>query len=308
MNLPLIKKELKLLLRGHLLNPLWDGRMARRRRRGEAARDATCEYLGKYLSFIASLKPDADAENADRGAESKDRIFSIWLQGEENAPRIVKACFASMRRNCTQELVVLDEKTLPQWIGLPAYINEKYCAGKIRPAHYADICRAELLTRHGGIWLDATCFATSAIPESIIGESFFIYLASSPLIGYSFVQNCFFRAKKGDFLMRAWRDCIFEYWKREKCAADYFVHQLLFKLLTENNEAAAARFAEMPKIEQDPTHALWWDYRDKPFDRELFDRLCAGAFFQKTEYKSSSASRPIAGSFSDVMQNKMYGL
>ena len=50
------------------------------------------------------------------------------------------------------------------------------------------------------------------------------------------------------------------------------------------------------------THALWWNYRDKPFSQETFDNVTSGAFFQKTEYKSKAAAFPSPGTFSDVIQ------
>ncbi len=303
---------MEIVLKGHILNWPWRGHLERRRRRGEVTRKAVCEYLEPFVPD--SIPEDAptdlnDAGNPERtrpDGENGERIFTIWLQGEDKAPEIVKACIGSIRHNCKAQLVVLDCESLAEWISLPDCIIRKWKEGKIRPAHFADICRVELLYRYGGVWMDATCFATSDIPAEIMDEDFFIYLSGDRLKGsYSFVQNCFFRSVKGSYLIRAWREAIFNYWKAEDSIIDYFAHQLLFRLTVVKNHRAARLFGKMPHVVQDPTHELWFGHRDEAFDKEEFARLTGGAFYQKTEYKSKSAREPVPGSYADVMR-KMY--
>ena len=62
----------------------------------------------------------------------------------------------------------------------------------------------------------------------------------------------------------------------------------------------------MPHVDQDPTHALWWAYGDKPFDQKVFDKVTSGSFFQKTTYNSPWVKNIVPGTFADVMVNKMY--
>lgn len=301
MNTGRIKTALKIIIYGHILNWPWRSGTRRRQVRGEATRKAVLEYLKRYAKQYSNIPPSPTEE--EKAAE-EERIFTIWLQGEENAPNIVKACFRSIRRNCRQKLTILDSESLKDWIDLPDTIMRKWQEGKIKPAHFTDICRTELLYRHGGIWLDATAFVTSPVPDFIMNEDFFIFMSYGNLSGsYAFIQNCFFRARKGSYLIKAWNTAIQTYWQYEDSTVDYFVHQLLFESVVENNPLARTLFDKMPKISQDPTHELWWGYRDRPFNKAIFDEITSGAFFQKTEYKSESASRPISGSFSDIMQN-----
>ena len=166
----------------------------------------------------------------------------------------------------------MDENTVFDYITLPQEIVDKYKAGKIAHAHFADICRVELLYEHGGVWLDATGFVTSPLPDWIEKEDFFVFLAGQNVGSpYSFMHNCFIRARKGAYLLDAWRAMILDYWMHENHNFDYFMHQLLFKTLVENDERAKKYFAKMPHVDQDPTHALWWGYGAKPFDQKVFD-------------------------------------
>ena len=322
----------EIVLRGHILNWPWRSRLERRRARGAATRDAVCAYLDRYVSEFLGM-PYTPAEDAGQpapygsgqpvpgspaqpvpdsfgqaspGDSGKERIFSIWLQGEQSAPDIVKACWRSIRANSSRELVVLDSGSIGDWIELPPHVTDKWRRGLIKPAHFTDICRVALLYRYGGYWMDATDFLPAELPEWIDDRDFFVYMSGERLRGwYAYIQNCFIRARRGNYLLALWLNAILVYWSHEDSAIDYFVHQLLFMKAVGSDPRAAELFAAMPKIVQDPTHELWFGNASKPFDPELFRSLTAAAAFQKTEYRSSDAVSPRPGSFADAMM-KMY--
>ena len=302
MNIARFFATLKLVLIGHIFNFHFFNRLARRKVRTDATAKIVSQYFKRYLPAVDSVKETDVIKDDDN-----DKIWTLWLQGEDAAPALVKACFRSVRRHCKQELVVLDANTVFDYISLPDEIVQKYKEGKIGHAHFADICRVELLYRHGGYWLDSTGFVTAPIPDWIENQDYFMYLTGDNYnIGgspYSFCQNCFIRARRGAFLLAAWRAMILDYWSKENHIFDYFMHQLLFKTLVENDERAKKYFAKMPHVAQDPTHALWWTYQNQPFDQAVFDKVTADSFFQKTTYRGSD--NPVPGSFADVMINKM---
>ncbi len=295
MNFPGVFTKFKLVLFCHILNPLWYSREKRRQIRTNYLVKTADKYFQKYLSAVKNIKETKVVKD-----DENEKIFSIWLQGEENAPELVKACYRSIRRNCKQELVVLDEKTLFNYITLPKEIIEKRKQGLIKHAHFADICRVELLYEHGGIWLDSTDFVTASIPQFMIDSDFFMFLVrTGGTFGYSFCQNCYIRARKGSYLLAAWRAMMLDYWIHENAELDYFMHQLLFKTLVTHDERAKEYFEKMPHVFQDGTHALWWDYKDKPFDKKVFKDVTKNAFFQKTTFKNME--NVIPGSFADEM-------
>ena len=321
-----------IVLRGHVLNWPWRSRLERRRARGAATRDAVCAYLDRYVPEFLGMPytpaadagqtapygsgqpvPDSPGQTAPgnpiqpvSGDSCKERIFSIWLQGEQSAPDIVKACWRSIKANSSRELVVLDSGSLGDWIELPEHVTDKWRQGLIKPAHFTDICRVALLYRYGGYWMDATDFLPAELPEWIDDRDFFVYMSGERLRGwYAYIQNCFIRARRGNYLLALWLNAMLVYWSHEDSAIDYFVHQLLFRKAVGSDPRAAELFAAMPKIVQDPTHELWFGNASRPFDPELFRSLTAAAAFQKTEYRSSDAVSPRPGSFADAMM-KMY--
>lgn len=286
----------KIMFQSHIFNWFWRSRDHRRDVRTTVLSKVAPDYFKRYLYAAASVQEEPVINN-----DKNDKIYTIWQQGEKNAPPIVQACFRSIRKNCHQELVILDDTTLFDYIDLPPVIIDKYKKGKIKRAHFADICRVELLYRYGGYWLDSTGFTVSEIPKWISDEDFFVYMVGNAGQKYSYMQNCFIRSRKGAYLLAAWRAMILEYWIHEPKSFDYFMHQLLFKTLVENDPRAKKYFAEMPHVDQDPTHTLWHNYKHKPFNQKEFEKLTSGAFFQKTAYHD--AIKP--GTYSEVM-SKMY--
>lgn len=287
------------VLKAHILNPMWASRQQRRKIRYEATYNHAMSYLRLYSAEVKALQPQQTST-----PQEPQRAFTIWLQGEEKAPELVKACFRSMRRHLKQELVILDEKSLFDWIQLPDYIVEKWRKGKITHAAFSDICRVELLYQHGGVWLDATDYVTAPVPDYIINEDFFLFMAGSKIRGsYARVQSCFIRGKKNNPLLSIWRQAIRLYWANEDSKINYFWMHLLLCLCVEQNEIARREFEKMPKVDQDPTHALWGDHCADRYTKEEFERLTADSFFQKTNFKDKRLNPLQPGTIAEYVVN-----
>lgn len=295
-----VARQVHLIAAGHVFNPFWHTREERRKQRYRATFTSAMRYLRRYAPAVSKVVPEPVTTPPE-----PERAFTIWLQGEENAPELVKSCFRSMRRHLQQEVIVLDEKTLFKWISLPDFIINKWKAGKIPNAHFCDLCRIELLFRHGGLWFDATDYVTAPVPQFIMEEDFFVFMSGKKIRGsYSFIQNCFIRARKGNPLLSIWQGANFAYWKDEDSKINYFVHHLLLRLSIDVNETAAASFAHMPRVDQDPTHALWGEHCCDPYDEAEYRRLTEGSFFQKTNYKDKRLATMPADAMGAVMMKE----
>ena len=58
------------------------------------------------------------------------------------------------------ELIILTKENLSQYCSIPDHIYQKLEAGIITLTHFSDIVRVTALAVRGGLWLDATIFAT----------------------------------------------------------------------------------------------------------------------------------------------------
>lgn len=276
---------------GHILNPFWVPRVQRRLRREELRARAIARYFSPYIKSAKKILKIQVSKN-----DKNEKIYSLW--GWNPRPPLVDSCFQSIQKNCTQEFIALDEKTLFNYIDLPGFMVDLHRSGQMKNAHFADIARIELLHNHGGIWMDATNFMTDSIHQNIMDQDFFVYMANGKFgTPYTYMQNCFIRSRKGAYLLESWRAVIHDYWSKNKSDFEYFQHQIMFKGLIGQDKRAGEEFKKMPKICQDPTHLLWAEYRNKPFNKEVFDKITRDAFFQKTMYRDVP-NLPV-GSFGD---------
>ena len=294
---------LKFIWKGHITNWLWRDKLTRRICRNNAFGEYKMSYLQKYADYAKNIRPESTLTTPVEDKEEK--IFTLWFQGEENAPDIVKKCFKSIRETYGDRFVILTDKNLYDYIQLPDYIMKKWKEKKIVPANFSDLVRIELLYRHGGYWFDATDFLTSPIPEYIEKAPFFMFVCSNVFFPHMFVQTCFMRGKKDDPLMGMWRKLVHHYWKEEEMACEYFLVHMLLKLLVRENPTARALFDKMPKKTMDATHLLWNKIGNEPFNRKLYDEMCEAVFFQKCSYKPQrhGVKEIIPGSMADYVVN-----
>ena len=100
-------------------------------------------------------------------------IWWCWLQGLNEAPQIVKACYASLVQEFkgskvqegqsisgVYEIKVIDAENWKEYIELPGYIVKKWEKKQIPPALFSDLLRLELLIKYGGTWIDSTVLCT----------------------------------------------------------------------------------------------------------------------------------------------------
>lgn len=85
-----------------------------------------------------------------------DYIWTMWWQGYKQAPAIVKCCIESMKRyNEGVCITVIDASNYEEYISIPFYIEEKFRQGMISVTHLSDIIRMKLISKYGGLWIDA---------------------------------------------------------------------------------------------------------------------------------------------------------
>ena len=286
---------LRKALFAHLLVPLWKTRKERRALRNQVM-TALCEAYVKDLPVVIP-------EDAVPQRSPKEYIFSIWLQGEQHAPRIVQSCWASIRRHCKEELVVLDADSIGSWIDLPEIVWKRWKSGRMRPCHFADICRVELLWKYGGYWMDATDYMCHPMPAFVSRQPFFLYTGDKE--EYSpFIQNCFIRAYAHHPVIGAWRNILRVYWERHSKAFDYFLPHRLFRHIVINNDQLSSMYAQMPHVCHNCTHTIrCGGHWEEPFDAALCSQLTSEGAFQKLEYKSASARNPFPDTFADYFVN-----
>lgn len=100
-------------------------------------------------------------------------IWTMWYQGYENAPQIVKEAIDSKINNSGNHRVILiDKNNLEDFVEVPEWMRAKVDAGIISLAHLSDYARSALLCKYGGIWIDSTIFLVDRIPDDVFHKEF----------------------------------------------------------------------------------------------------------------------------------------
>ena len=120
------------------------------------------EKLKKEFSYVLDEFKEYSFETEyDENAP----VWVSWMQGYDKAPDIVKKCIDSIKASTNHPVYIVTSENLNEYADIPDYISEKYASGIITNAQFSDILRMSLLSKHGGIWIDATVFAPKKLPH-----------------------------------------------------------------------------------------------------------------------------------------------
>ena len=231
----------------------------------------SAEYQKLYDKYRSVLERDIPVSYP---RSPSDRVWTCWLQGEENAPPLIKACIASMRRYLPdKEITVITDDNADSYIKIPGFIKEKRKKGIIPPAHYSDFIRCALLCKYGGLWMDSTVLVTSPeLPRFIFTQPLFVFkkvdLSRSPDAPV-FASNWLIGACSHDPVLETTLRLLLSYWKNEERLTHYYVFHLFF--------AMAARkypdnWAKVPTFNNCSPHTLMFEL-EQPFSQQRWEQL-----------------------------------
>jgi hypothetical protein len=126
-------------------------------------------------------------------------IWILWLQGFEKAPEVVRVCLRSWKtRNPGWQVIELSEENLEDYVDKDTLSRLKSL--KIRRPKLANLIRMYLISRHGGVWVDATCLCCQPLDNWIhdyMASGFFAFRDPGP---DRVLANWFLASVKGNAL------------------------------------------------------------------------------------------------------------
>ena len=197
-------------------------------------RDTYTPLVKRYCHEIETK----DSFSISRKYKAKrNRVFFCWLQGIDNAPNLVKACYHSLIVNLSdKEIVIIDNSVVDDWIDIPEDLKCKYRKGIIPNAMYSDLIRLELLTNYGGSWIDSTVLCTNRnYPRHILeDDDLFLFqyrkAKGEPITG---ISNWFISARQSHPLLSILKTLLYQYWRDFDCVVDYFIFHRFFMMIAE---------------------------------------------------------------------------
>lgn len=262
-------------------------------------KDAKCylKFKKQYSKYL-----NDQYENQEIPKTKDNKVWVCWLQGMENAPELVQACYESLKKNLkNKEIIVLTSENLKDYVTLPDFIMEKWKKGIISNTHFSDILRMEVLIEHGGTWIDSTCFCTSDFPDFVENSDFFAFRND-----YRKSLDCkissWFISSKADYpLLKYVRDMIFAYWQKENELKHYFLFHFFVTMAMEKYPKYIENMFFVSNINP---HVLLFEYLFKPFDEKIFENLKKTCFIHKLSYKFDLEKINTSGTFYEKITTK----
>lgn len=197
-----------------------------------------CWLKENYGYIIQKYKQKNTFFYDEEKSASPAPIWSVWWQGEKNAPEIVKMCFASVNKYRGEHpFVIITKDNYQEYVSLPEHIMKKMNAGIISLTHFSDIIRLYLLTHFGGLWLDATIYVADTIQDELFSSKYYSIKPGSKPRDYTVPQGrwtgFFQAAQKGSLLCSFALDFQIAYWKKQMSLIDYVLMDYFFELAYE---------------------------------------------------------------------------
>ena len=236
-------------------------------------------------------------------------IWFCWMQGMENAPAIVKACYESQSRLKVNgyEVKLIDASNWREYIELPDYVVRKWEKGWIPPAHFSDLLRLELLIRYGGTWMDATILYTgvqefegSKVQEYLEADLFMFQYTRPGSEVWGGIGNWFISACRNNPVLMALQEMLYAYWRDYDCVVDYYIFHLFFSKL---REVFPEEIAAMPYGYARRPLALVHHWSE-PFNQEQWDRLVGRTNFHKLTYMVEEKVKRDEGNYYNYVINE----
>ena len=216
-------------------------------------------------------------------------IWTLWMQGYEKAPELVKSTIDSIRKFAELnnfQFILLEENTIEKYIVFPKLIKEKMDLGVIDYTKISDILRVSLLAKYGGTWVDATIYMKEEFDSSLLLQNYYTIKTGgiedySPNISNNRWKGFFLSGNSSLFSFT--RDFFFEYYSRYDIAVDYLLIDYIFDIAYKYDEKIKNQMLELEKSNPN----LFWleKHFSEKFDRKIWEYISEETKIFKTTYK-----------------------
>ena len=238
----------------------------------------------KYMPVLLERKAYYDGQELEH--RHSNIVWFSWLQGLEQAPPIVKACYRSLKQNLTdREIKLIDEKNWREYVDMPDHVIRRWENKQMPPAHFSDFLRLQLLTRYGGTWIDSTVLCTGTEhAKKYLDADLFVFQYTPPErfpASFDGISSWFITSYSNHELLLILRDMLSAYWKDYDVTMDYYLIHYFFSLLAREYPEVIAK---MPY-----GYSVWsitlMQHWHEPFVQKKWDKLTSLVNFHKLAYK-----------------------
>lgn len=251
-------------------------------------------YIIEEYRHYQSVYPSPQAD------QPSNVIWLCWWQGETQMSPLVRECYNRIKHfNPDKRVILITEENMEQYVSFPSYILEKFRKGIISKTHMTDLLRAELLVRHGGVWMDATVYSFGPVPEHFYRKTLYtakcqydkkdLNVSRNRWTSFFWVspwpEHIFFR-----FLSDFWR----EYWKDQETLIEYLLIDYVIDL---GYRTIPLIRRELDAVDVNGCGVNLWMLLRKlrdDYSPELIERIRQENWIQKLSYKGEEFNQKKA--------------
>lgn len=257
----------------------------------------------KYLPILLERKSFHEVQEMEHKRSSI--VWFCWLQGIDQAPQIVRACYRSLENNLVgREIRVITAENWREYVDLPDYVVGRWEKKQIPPALFSDLLRLQLLIKYGGTWIDSTvlCTGTEHAKEFLDADLFMFQYTPPEKCPASFdgISNWFITSCTNNEILLVLRDMLFAYWKEYDCTLYYFIFHLFFSMLA---KVYPDVIANMPYGYSEWSLTLE-NHWSEPFNQKKWDKLTNLVNFHKLHYRVDDKVKKDKGNFYNCILGK----
>lgn len=265
--------------------------------------EACYDYLKEdFNDVLESYKKKF--RNAKIEGKSSDRnIWICWFQGEGEMPEIVQTCIASVKKNCPVDVKVniITVDNIFQYVNFPEHILKKVFKGQITLTHFSDMLRFELLSRYGGLWIDATVFVGKKIAPELFDKP--LYSIQYPR-GEEAGRNDFYGAltsfliggtinSTSQLLFEFILEFFYKYWERYNILLDWHLINLVYALAYRNIPEVRLLIDQIGP--SDNQVQVLSQIANDAYDKETWDNLMCSQCFHKMNWRKKYQDKTESG-------------
>lgn len=254
------------------------------------------KWLDKYISTKYGEIISRYAVGYESGSIIQNpKIWVFWGQGEEKMPPLIKACRNQLISH-NNNIVLITNENIRQYIQISPVIIDKVTSGQITWAHFSDLVRMSLLSKYGGLWIDATGWVPDAIP--------FRELMSRPIyspngtvengnrnicfwtsLGVNWSGWCLWANHTRNRVFSFVRDMLSALIENESMTIDYVLIDYLIYYAVHHFDGVKEEFATFSSLPCNNRGKLA-SLMNSPFDEETYRQLCRDDFVFKLSFRS----------------------
>ncbi|APF21870.1 capsular polysaccharide synthesis protein [Clostridium butyricum] len=216
-------------------------------KRDENYIDLSYYYLKKIVEPLIDKFNNLEYDNVSKVQNEIIPVWLCWFQGEISMPEVCNLCYSNLKKmlpdNAKVKVITIDN--YKNYVDIPEYILEKVDKGIISYTHLSDIIRWGLLSKWGGVWIDATVFSAKKITPEFMADKRLWSIKLENIYDINCIGQAISTCKWTSFMIKDQDNSLlsnymFEakllYWKNHDVIIEYFMQNLLIKIAYDNVE------------------------------------------------------------------------